>query len=176
MSIRDVIKDAVGQRECCIHSCQRAAGTSARRGLFVYDKLWEVLQSPEGNEEWEKRVAELQADLELFAEGAPMHPKYLFLLYPAVKAVWEIRSTGSSPSIRVMGLFAERDVFIATNFALREDLDGWQSRGWKDAKRLAGARWRHIFHTYPASTRELTFTRMFREPSMENIFKGLQDT
>lgn len=174
MSIRDVIKDAVG-RGMLYPLMLRAAGTSARRGLFVYDKLWEVLQSPEGNEEWEKRVAELQADLEQFAEGAPIHPKYLFLLYPAVKAVWEIRSTGSSPSIRVMGLFAEKDVFIATNFSLREDLDGWQSRGWKEAKRLAGARWRHIFHTYPPKLGTDIHTHVSGAIDGK-YFKGLQDT
>jgi hypothetical protein len=142
------MKDAVA-RGMLYPLIPRAAGSSARRALLVYDKLWDFLQSPEGDEAWERRVAELQADLELFAEGAPIHPKYLFCLYPASKAVWEIRSVRDSPSIRVLGLFAERDVFIATNFALREDLGGWQSREWKEVKRTAQACWRNIFHTYP---------------------------
>ena len=101
----------------------KAAGSSARRALFVYDKLWALLQSPEGDEKWERRVAELQADLDVFAEGAPIHPKYMFLLYPARDCVWEIRSTGADPSIRVFGFFAGRDAFIAMNFALRDELE-----------------------------------------------------
>ena|SRR5579863_432479 len=149
MSIQDVILDAAGEhRKMLFPVIPKAAGSGPGRALFVYDKLWEFLQSTEGDEAWERRVGELLADLELFASGAEIHPKYLFLLYPASKAVWEIRSVGSDPSIRILGLFAARDVFIATNFALREDLEGWQSRGWKDAKRLALARWRHVFHQY----------------------------
>jgi hypothetical protein len=123
-------------------------GSSARRAMFVHERLWSVLQSPEGDDQWERRVAELQADLEVFAEGAPIDPKYFFYLYPARDGVWEIRSTRIDPSIRVLGLFAERDVFVATNHALREELGGWQSREWKRVKREASARWRHLFYAY----------------------------
>jgi hypothetical protein len=148
MSIRDLILNAV-RLGMLFPLIPQAPGTSAKRALLVYERLWEILRSPEGTDEWEKRVAELQADLELFAEGTPVHPKYLFHLYPLRDAVWEIRSTRESPSIRVLGFFAEKDVFIATNVALREELGGWQSREWRTVKRQAGARWRHIFHTYP---------------------------
>lgn len=126
----------------------RAPGSAPRRALLVHDRLWSFLQSAEGDLQWEQRVAELQADLEVFADGTTLGPKYLRLLYPSRDAVWEIRSTGSDPSIRVLGFFAERDAFIATNMALREDLGGWQSREWKQVKRNAGACWRHLFSTY----------------------------
>ena len=116
--------------------------------MFVVEELWEVLNSPEGDLDWERKVAELQADLEVFVEGMPIDPKYLFLLYPSAQAVWEIRSTRPSPSIRVLGLFADRDVFIATNFAFRADLGGWFSREWRDVKVAARTRWSHLFHTY----------------------------
>ncbi|CAN7732787.1 hypothetical protein LJR220_001888 [Bradyrhizobium sp. LjRoot220] len=96
----------------------------------------------------EDRLGILQADLEQFAEGRTIDPKYLFLLYPATEGVWEIRSLRPDPSIRVLGFFAKRDVFIATNLALRENLGGWESREWKDIKRLARTRWGHLFHTY----------------------------
>ena len=62
--------------------------------------------------------------------------------------MWEIRSIRHAPSIRVLGLFAARNTFVATNHALREDLGGWQSREWNAVKRLARARWRTLFHTY----------------------------
>ena len=63
-------------------------------------------------------------------------------------AVWEIRSAADAPSIRVLGLFADKDVFIATNFELREDLGGWQSRAWKEVKRKAKAIWVWLFQTH----------------------------
>ena len=126
----------------------RAAGAPIRRALFVEEVLWRVLTSPEGDEEWEKRVGELRAELEVFVTEAAFDSKYMFLLYPARDAVWEIRSTRSNPSIRVLGLFALKDVFIATNFALRDELGGWQSREWKKVKRKARATWRRLFNTY----------------------------
>jgi hypothetical protein len=116
--------------------------------MFVSEALWGVLTSPQGDEAWEQRVAELQADLEYFVEGMLIDPKYLFLLYPARDGVWEIRSVRPNPSIRVLGLFARKDVFVATNYALRENLGGWQSRDWKQVKQAAKARWTYLFHNY----------------------------
>ena len=147
MSIVDLIDDRVARR-MLFPLLPRAPGAKANRAMFVAEKLWELLSSPEGNEEWEKRVGELQADLERFVDGQVISPKYLFLLYPAHKGVWEIRSVADAPSIRVLGLFAGKDVFIATNHALREELGGWQSRAWKEVKRMAGAVWRWLFHPY----------------------------
>jgi hypothetical protein len=147
MSIEDLIVDKVSRG--MLHPLlPKAAGSAARRALFVSEELNRVLDSPEGDTDWERRVAELRADLEFFVEGSPIDPKYLFLLYPARDAVWEIRSARNDPSIRVLGLFAGLDVFVATHFALRADLGGWQSREWKAIKRAARARWRVLFHAY----------------------------
>src|SRR5262249_34948588 len=103
---------------------------------------------PEGDRDWEQRVGELQADLEVFVTARTIDPKYLFLLYPSRDAVWEIRSTRPSPSIRVLGLFASKDVFIATGHALRSELGCWESREWKIVKRDARSAWRRLFHPY----------------------------
>lgn len=147
MSIEDLIVDRV-KRGMLYPLIPRARGEAARRAMFVGERLWGVITSPQGDAEWEQRIGELQADLERFAEGQVIDPKYLFLLYPARDAVWEIRSTGANPSIRVLGLFAGKDIFVATNFAMREDLDGWESREWKNVKRTAAAEWRNLFHPY----------------------------
>jgi hypothetical protein len=147
MSIGDVIRDM--QRAGMLFPLvPRAAGTTARRAMLVVEDLWAILVSPEGSEDWERRVAELQADLEYFVEGRAIDPKYLFLLYHVREAVWEIRSVREQPSIRVLGQFAERDVFIATNFALREDLGGWESRAWRDVKVMARTKWTNLFQQY----------------------------
>lgn len=116
--------------------------------MFVSEDIWALLSTEHEDEEMEERLGALQADLEQFAEGRSIDPKYLFLLYPACEGVWEIRSVRPEPSIRVLGFFAKKDVFVATNLALRETLGGWESREWKDVKRLARARWGHLFHTY----------------------------
>jgi hypothetical protein len=127
-----------------------AHGTSSVRAMFVEERLWGLLHSPEGDEDWEKRIGYLQADLDDFVTGEPIRPKYLFLLSPSRDAIWEIRSVQEDPSIRVLGKFAKIDVYIATNFALRGELGGWESKEWREAKRFAGAVWRKIFPTYPS--------------------------
>lgn len=126
----------------------RAPGATPNRAMFVSEALHGVLNSPEGDLQWEQRVAELQADLEYFVEGRAIDPKYLFLLYHSREAVWEIRSVRDAPSIRVLGRFAAKDVFVATNYALREDLGGWESRGWRDVKVMARTVWNNLFHPY----------------------------
>lgn len=134
----------------------RAPGTSARRAIYVSEDIWELLSTTHDDQELEERLGTLQADLELFAEGQPIDPKYLFLLSPVRDSVWEIRSVRPEPSMRVLCLFAKKDVIIATNLALRESLGGWESQAWKEAKRLARTRWTVLFHTYLP----LAFTRV----------------
>jgi hypothetical protein len=126
----------------------QAAGATIRRAMFVAEKLWSELNSPEGDSEWEERIGRLRADLEIFVTEATITPEYLFLLYPSSDAVWEIRSARDKPSLRVLGLFPETDVFVSTHHARREDLGGWQSREWKIVKRVARAVWRQLFPSY----------------------------
>lgn len=125
-----------------------AKGDAAIRAMFIGRKLWELLESDEGDSAWEQRVGELRADLEQFVTSEQITSKYLFLLDPSADAVWEIRSVGSDPSLRVLGLFAAKDVYIAGDVALREDLGGWNSRAWKQVKRNARAVWRQLFNSY----------------------------
>lgn len=147
MSIQDEILDRL-EKGMLFPILPKARGATVRRALFVNEALNAVLNSPEGSQDWEYRVGELRADLEVFVEAKTIGPKYLFLLYPARDAVWEIRSTGTAPSIRVLCLFAWKDILIATGHALRSDLGGWESREWKTVKRDARAAWRKLFAAY----------------------------
>jgi hypothetical protein len=147
MSILDVIEGCKSSG-MLFPLIPRAPGTSPRRALLLGSELWSFLQETSEDPEWEDRKGFLQADLEVFAEGQPIGPKYLFLLYPAREAVWEIRSARPNPSIRVLGRFAKKNIFIATNFARRDDLGGWQSRAWRDVKLRSRTIWTHLFHTY----------------------------
>lgn len=126
-----------------------APGVTIRRAMLICEALHAELNSPEGDDEWEERIGNLQADLEHFITSAQIHSSYLFLLYPSRDCVWEIRSVKESPSMRVLGLFAYRDTFVATNMAKRSDLGGWQSREWKTVKRAARATWNALFYVYP---------------------------
>lgn len=147
MSIEAEIKDRVG-RGMLYPLAPSARGEAPVRAMLVGERLWAELHSPDEDDERAVRIGELLADLDIFITGEPLDPKYLFLLYPVRDAVWEIRSVRPDPSIRVLGLFARRDVYIATNFALRKELGGWESREWKTVKRAACAEWRKLFQTY----------------------------
>lgn len=147
MSIDDEILDRV-HREMLFPLEPRAPGATIRRALFVAEKLWNELNSPEGDAEWEERIGRLRADLEIFVTEPAIAPQYLFLLYPSEDAVWEIRSVRDKPSLRVLGLFPEKNLFVSTNHARREDLGVWQSREWKTFKRTARAVWRQLFPAY----------------------------
>jgi hypothetical protein len=147
MSIEDLIRHKVAAG-MLFPLIPRARGSTPRRAMFVSEDIWSLLSTEHQDDEIEDRLGILQADLELFAEGRMIDPKYLFLLYPASEGVWEIRSVRPNPSIRVLGFFAKKDVYIATNLALRESLGGWESREWKNVKRLARTRWGHLFHTF----------------------------
>ena len=48
----------------------------------------------------------------------------------------------------MLGRFPLKDVFVATNHALRSDLGGWQSRAWRQVKTMAVTIWVRLFHTY----------------------------
>jgi len=147
MSIDDVIIDCV-RRQRLFPLVPKADGATIRRAMFVAEELWGDLNTPTGDAEWEERIGKLRADLEVFVTEPSIAPKYLFLLYPATDAVWEIRSVKDQPSLRVLGLFPASDVFVSTNHARREELGGWQSQGWKLVKRAARAVWRQLFPTY----------------------------
>jgi hypothetical protein len=155
MSIEALIHDRY-KRGMLFPLVPEVRGDPIRRAMFLSEDLWEALTSPTGDFSWEQRVGVLRADLEAFVVLPVIAPKYLFLLYPAAKGVWEIRSVREDPSIRVLGLFASKDVFIATNFALREQLGGWQSREWKVVKRAALAQWRRLLSPYnPIATTDV---------------------
>lgn len=149
MSIEDEIVDRC-DRGMLFPLLPKAAGATTRRAMFIEEGLWAELNSSEGDPVWDERIGRLRADLEIFVTEEEITPKYLFRLFPKLDRVWEIRSIQEKPSIRVLGLFPLKDVFVSTNYALREALEGWQSRAWRDVKKMALAMWRKLFLTYRA--------------------------
>jgi hypothetical protein len=113
--------------------------------MLLSEELYGYLEASYEDEEWEDRMGSLRADLEAFVTEEDIYPRYLFLLYPTSEGVWEIRSMRPNPSIRVLGLFPCKDVFVATHYTTRDLLGGWQSRQWKDTKRMARTKWRNLY-------------------------------
>lgn len=62
--------------------------------------------------------------------------------------VWEIRSQ-DEPGIRVLGRFADTDLFIALTWHKRSELLGPQSRPWRDAIVGCKTEWKNLFPAYP---------------------------
>lgn len=147
MSIEQVVRWRVAEKRL-FPLLPKAAGATPRRAMFLSSELWDLLRFEHQDPDMEDRLGHLQADLEFFVTSETIDPKYLFHLYPARDAVWEIRSVRPDPSIRVLGLFATKDFFIATNHAMRAELGSWQSRRWKVVKQTARARWTQLLHPY----------------------------
>jgi len=96
MSIEDEIIDRV-DRGMLFPLVPKAAGATIRRAMFVGEDLWGALTSPAGDDDWEVRVGRLRADLEFFVTEPAITPKYLFLLYPIVQAVWRLEAFAMTP-------------------------------------------------------------------------------
>lgn len=106
-------------------------------------------------QEWQDRCGSLQEDFDWFLNGkritVALDPStddddcFLKRLYPIENEVWTIRSRVPSPGIRVFGSFAETNIFIATNWALRADLGQFGSDEWNAAIADSQARWTLLF-------------------------------
>lgn len=114
------------------------------RALYLATDLYETLYESKPTNEETRRFANLDADLAQFVTSPTLGPRYLFRLAPVRDCVWEIRSVQPEPQIRVLGLFAAKDIFVATNFELRSVL-GMDREAWRTAKRRAGAEWGRLF-------------------------------
>lgn len=71
---------------------------------------------------------------------------------PVKDEIWDIRVIDPKPAIRVLGAFAETDVFIALEWEYRTKLGGPESREWRSFVGRAKAKWRSLFGTYKPHT------------------------
>ena len=148
MSIREIALEQVRQG-LLVPILPRSPRAVIRRAMFMYCDLFRDLERADDDDYiGPVRKGQIRADLDVFTTSETIDPKYCFWLTPKHDGVWEIRSVRDDPSIRILGLFAERDVFVATNMERRDHLGCFESEQWKLAKRNALVRWRHIFATY----------------------------
>ncbi len=140
------------------------ASSRSVRTMIVSAEIRKLFIGPWEDTRHEYRCGRLRADLDMFTEGrlisvaqaAYKKPKatYMTRLQPLADEVWEIRSRDPKPGIRVFGRFAEKDVFVALTWELREPLLGPGSREWRDAREACKAEWRKLFPAYPALARD----------------------
>lgn len=126
--------------------------------MFLSEEIQPLLTAPWESEEWEDRCGSLRADLERFIAGGMIavaaqpltggRTAYMRQLSKRFDEVWEIRSRDPKPGIRVLGRFADVDVFIALTWWRRADLGGPGTRAWRDAIVECKTKWNQLFPAY----------------------------
>jgi hypothetical protein len=136
-------------------------GSSVRRALYVSREINDLLSGPWTAPDQEYRWGRARADLEVFVEDQRIvvprdsrraRSAYMGQLQPPSDEVWDIRCRDPKPGIRILGRFAERDVFIALVWKERLQLRDFGSREWRDAILECKTNWQHLFHAYQPMT------------------------
>ena len=156
MSIRDEINHRIREGRL-FHLPHAIPSAPTGRTMFVSQEIVPLAFGP-----WvgrtAHRFAQLRAHLDAFTENRLIsvavdpydkaNSAYLAPIDPISDGVWDIRSIDPSPAIRVLGCFAEIDVFVSLIWSYRKDLGGPGSKEWRDFRERAKASWRNLFPTY----------------------------
>jgi hypothetical protein len=167
MSIRDEINARTRETPPRLFRLERSLKSDPEsRVMFVSEEVWTLLEGPWVDSSTRYRAGRLRADLEEFIKGAeimasltPFEAKtaYMGILAPIEDGAWDIRSRDPSPALRVVGFFAETDLFVALRWAPRSTRFGGigkpplgprNSREWRDMVVQCKTDWTNLFHTY----------------------------
>jgi hypothetical protein len=132
---------------------------NAPRQLYVSPEINALCNTgPWLNGKWMSRCMALRAALDRFSQGGVIpiaarplsggKSSFMRQLFRWREEVWEIRSL-EEPGIRVLGRFADTDLFIALTWHKRADLLGPKSRQWRDAIIGCKTNWVNLFPAYP---------------------------
>ena len=131
-------------------------GAPCIRHMFVSDEIFETVTPPWETEDGYRRGS-LRADLDSFVEGSSISiahnpydknkSAYLARIHPVGDEIWDIRSIDPKSAMRVLGCFAECDVFIALVYEYRKNLDGPDGPLWRAFIARAKVEWRKCFLT-----------------------------
>ena len=171
MSIREVINGRVAEKPPRLFRLERSLKSDPEsRTMLLSEELKALLDGPWENDEIRYRAGRLRADLEDFIKGEkitvclePFAAKsaYMGRLDPVSDGTWDIRSRDPSPALRVVGFFAETDLFVALRWAPRSRRVSWtakpplgprDSREWRDIIVQCKTDWRNLCHPYPPVT------------------------
>jgi hypothetical protein len=172
MSIRDEIKTLIGEKRLR-YLPSRLKSPHERRTLIITPSLEAVVDPNYFNrlpldDELRERYAKLRQDLDHFTEGYTVtvahdpcnKPNNTFLArtHPVKGEIWSIRSwlkgdpreDGKGSGIRVLGRFAERNLFVALEWEFRESLESKDDWGddWGDKIQETSLNWAVMFRSF----------------------------
>ena len=146
------------------------ASLEVKRVMVVSDDIQNMLDGPWSTSGLERRAGRLRADLEMFVRGqfltvsmTPYQHKtaYMGLLEPPKRGFWDIRSRDPKPGLRVLGHFADVDLFVALVWHPRSvEVDGRsplrnaQGLNWEFAKIQCEEMWQEMFPNHRPRIRE----------------------
>jgi hypothetical protein len=132
------------------------------RHILVSKEVWDLIDRPP--KKWSVRCAKIRADLERFVTGDEIKVcrvpfkadgAYLGLLDPTTSGIWDIRCVDPTPAVRLIGCFADKDVFVAlipaarsvpTDLLFRGPLHDKGSVHWDNVITECDTTWWTIFH------------------------------
>ena len=156
MSIRDELNDLCAASR--LYRLRLILRVQERREIYVSEEINSRILGPWDDKPDEYRCGRAYADLLAFIYRNPIvvarNPRqggssYTSRLMPPRDEVWDIRCVDPEPGIRVLGRFAEKDVFIGLTWEIRLRLKHFDSREWRDAILRCGTLWRQLFPAYP---------------------------
>lgn len=136
-------------------------GQREKRKIYVSEEIKAKIQGPWGDKGDEYRSGKVHADLMAFTSKHMMvvarNPRQggasdMSRLLPPDREVWDIRSVDPKPGIRILGRFAEKDVFIGLTWEIRLYLKNFDSREWRDAIVRCAREWSLLFPAYAPLT------------------------
>lgn len=117
-----------------------------RRALYLTPQLASEVFSEPDDEEKLDDLAFLEQEMHRFTSAKNIEECYFKMLAPKSKRVWELKATdGEDIHLRVFGVFAEKDVFVAMSYAYRADLGDKDSYEWKRQISYTRKMWDHLF-------------------------------
>lgn len=129
-----------------------------RRTVYVSKSIEELLIDSWTNQQQEFRWGYVLSDLSVFirdpwitvaTDSRRAKAAYIARLQPDSYEVWDIRCRDPNPGIRLLGRFAEKNVFVALTWEERLPLSCFESPEWKAAINRCMTEWNLRFWSEP---------------------------
>jgi len=129
-----------------------------RRTMYISQSIAELLVDSWISKQQEFRWGYVLSDLAVFirdpwitvaADSRRARKAYMARLQPDSNEVWDIRCRDPKPGIRLLGRFAEKNVFVALTWEERLPLRCYESNEWKAAINRCATEWNLHFWNEP---------------------------
>jgi|SRR5579862_5381263 len=129
-------------------------GLAPRRTLYISEKVRALITGTAANMDSKMRERWLvaRAVLEAFVDGHWITTKSkkksraeMAVLCPQAAGIWEFRDVKPRPSLRILGGFLQKDVFVALVPYERSELGKKGSQEWRDALQNFNVQWELLF-------------------------------